>query len=276
MDFQNWIRSYVIQVIPIISLVIYILGFSYYIAYYAVFGINIITYITLSEVLVMAMAPIVVCILIGLVWGPLSVIYARAMLPAVKSAYSDIPSNIKAVINLPQKMWSINLRRRLMLSRFITSAIILILIFVASYAGIGIFDKRVLLICLVIAAASYVYNVLRWYRQLRLRRVKLYYYSFTWATIGVGIIGMLIMLGVSEGKTTMNSEPDFFEVVMSDGSRYAEGQYTYIGDSSTAVFIYDRRDSCSIVLNRQNVMLSKLRRGEGTTRLLKVDATSPR
>ena len=49
---QNWIKTYVIQILPVLALIVYIIGFAYYMVYYYQFGINITSYITLAEVLV--------------------------------------------------------------------------------------------------------------------------------------------------------------------------------------------------------------------------------
>jgi len=49
---------YVVEVLPILTLMIYIGGFAYYLPYYYVFGINIISYYSLTEVFINASLPL--------------------------------------------------------------------------------------------------------------------------------------------------------------------------------------------------------------------------
>ena len=55
----DWFKSYVVQILPLIAFVIYMWGFAYYVAFYYEFGINIVNYISLNEVFVSALVPIV-------------------------------------------------------------------------------------------------------------------------------------------------------------------------------------------------------------------------
>ena len=62
---QNWIKTYVIQILPVLALIIYIIGFVYYMVYYYQFGINITSYITLAEVLVSTLTPILIVVMLS-------------------------------------------------------------------------------------------------------------------------------------------------------------------------------------------------------------------
>ena len=62
---QNWIKTYVIQILPVLALIVYIIGFVYYMVYYYQFGINITSYITLAEVLVSTLTPILIVVMLS-------------------------------------------------------------------------------------------------------------------------------------------------------------------------------------------------------------------
>lgn len=62
---QNWIKTYVIQILPVLALIVYIIGFAYYMVYYYQFGINITSYITLAEVLVSTLTPILIVVMLS-------------------------------------------------------------------------------------------------------------------------------------------------------------------------------------------------------------------
>lgn len=270
MDFQNWIRSYVIQVIPLISLVIYALGFSYYIAYYSVFGINIISYITLSEVLVAALMSIVICLVLGLVGITMGRVYLQAMMPNIKHCMSVILSErIKSLIEkFIVKIGFDRLRRRLFYTRYVALIMFMLLVIFISEVEMDTFTKRIVLIACVISICIYVYSCLRYYSQLRMYHVRMVYTTFMWSVIGVGSIVALAFLGVKEGKAMMQSEPDYFEVTMTGGNHYTSAIYTYIGDSSTAIFLYERNSCRSLILNRANTVSVTLWRSSNIDRIL--------
>lgn len=56
---KHWIRAYVLQILPLVSIFIYILGFAFYIPYYYYYGINIISHISISEILILTFIPLV-------------------------------------------------------------------------------------------------------------------------------------------------------------------------------------------------------------------------
>lgn len=263
MDFQNWIRSYVIQVIPLISLVIYALGFSYYIAYYSVFGINIISYITLSEVLVAALVPTVICLVFGLVWTTVGGVYLRIMKPYVRHRLAAIlPEKItSAAKSVIAETGFDRLGRRLVFTIYIAVLLFMLLVAFIGEADMDTFRKRILLIICAIVMGIYVYNCLRYYSRLRLYRIRMFYNTCMWSVTGIGLVVALAVLGVKEGKAMMQSEPDYFEVTMTGCEHYTSETYTYIGDSSTAIFLYHRDSDRSLILNRENIVSVTLRRG---------------
>ena len=48
---KNWIRAYIVDVLPCISIAFFILSYVYYSAFYAVFGIDILQYATFGDIL---------------------------------------------------------------------------------------------------------------------------------------------------------------------------------------------------------------------------------
>lgn len=275
MDFQNWIRSYVIQVIPLISFVVYILGFSFYIAYYSVFGINIISYITLSEVLVSAFAPIVICVATGLIWNLVGPIYFRAFKPYLINAMSKIfPKRYgKGLIgnkSTCRKLKTIFpfLRSRAITSLFGSVFILLFLIFYISEIEQDSYTKHICLIFFVVAIGLYEVSCLQYYQKIRLTRVRTVCYTRAWSIMGLGLFSALIFWGINEGKAVMQSEPDFFEVVVTNGSIYQSPQYTYIGDTSTATFLLQRNTGNYLVINNENIISTLKRRSSSINHLL--------
>ena len=57
---SNWIKAYIIDVLPCITIALYILAFVYNQAFYSVFNINITHYLSLSDMLLSIMESMVV------------------------------------------------------------------------------------------------------------------------------------------------------------------------------------------------------------------------
>lgn len=133
---------------------------------------------------------------------------------------------------------------------------------------IDTFSKRILFIACVIVTGIYIYNCLRYYGWVRLYRIRMFYNTCMWSVTGIGLVVALAVLGVKEGKAMMQSEPDYFEVTMTGCEHYTSAAYTYIGDSSTAIFLYHRDSDRSLILSSENIVSVTMRRGSNAERLL--------
>ena len=71
---KNWIKAYIVDILPCIAGLVYILAIVYNIAYFSVFGINVIHYLTLSEMIMSIIEPLIFVIIITLFWTLLSLI----------------------------------------------------------------------------------------------------------------------------------------------------------------------------------------------------------
>ena len=97
METNNWIRTYVIQILPALAFFVYIIGFAYYIVYYYQFGINIISYITLTEVLVSTLIPLLIVFLISMPFLVFK-LGLRSILKRYNIFFKDISTAIKKYI----------------------------------------------------------------------------------------------------------------------------------------------------------------------------------
>lgn len=68
---SNWVKAYIIDVLPCITVAIYVLAFIYYIAYFSVFNINITHYLSFVDMLLGVMETLIAFALLSLIfiWG---------------------------------------------------------------------------------------------------------------------------------------------------------------------------------------------------------------
>lgn len=59
----NWLKVYVVDIIPCITLVVYALGIIYNISFFSSFGIDVLHYITLGELLINVLEPLLITVL---------------------------------------------------------------------------------------------------------------------------------------------------------------------------------------------------------------------
>ncbi len=71
---KNWIKAYIVDILPCIVGLVYILAVVYNIAYFSVFGINVIHYLTLSEMLMSIIEPLIFVVIFNLFWMWLTLI----------------------------------------------------------------------------------------------------------------------------------------------------------------------------------------------------------
>lgn len=256
MDIQNWIKSYVIQVIPIITFCVYVLGFSYYIPYYYFFGINILSYVTLSEVLVAAFVPILLCLIIAALCKSMFTLYVNNLYPYLTHAYEEIvrllPLNVYC-LNCKLLKNKFGLKFRLKAFRIVTMAIFLGVIALIENIECEYVIKIKILIIVTIGVVAYILWALSWYSKIPSKKIKFVNYVITGSIVGIGMIVSLICLGISDAKSIKTENNRIFEIVMADGRRYNSKCYNFIGESQASFFIYRKSDQTTLILNREYV-----------------------
>ncbi len=72
-DQRNWIKAYIIDVLPCISIALYVLAYIYNISFFSVFNLNIDQYLSFSEMLLSIIETLVLFVLFSviIIWGEL-------------------------------------------------------------------------------------------------------------------------------------------------------------------------------------------------------------
>lgn len=254
MNLQNWIRSYVIQIIPIITFFVYVLGFSYYIPYYRTFGINILSHITLSEVLVAAFVPVLICLIVAIVWKSVITAYYNSAYIYFRQAYENLNRMMQFPTNRPQRQaHEIDLKRKLKILTLITIAIIALFIGLINGIDCDSTIKKYILILVAAVVIPYILWMIGRLSEIRSAAIRFKYYTFFGCLIGIGLILILMCLGLSDANAIKHERQSPFEITMTDGRTYNTDSHLYIGESQTSVFLCNKSDKTATILNRQHI-----------------------
>ena len=81
---QNWLKVYIIDILPCITVALYLLAFIYNTAFFSVFNINVIHYISLSDMLLCVLDPLTVLAAMALL-GTWTILYmATSFIPTME------------------------------------------------------------------------------------------------------------------------------------------------------------------------------------------------
>lgn len=100
---SNWVKAYIIDVLPCITLAIYVLAFIYYVAYFSVFNINVTHYLSLVDMLLGIMETLIAFAFLSLIliWSILFLSSSTLMMieaeESVGKKRSDFYTQIKAL-----------------------------------------------------------------------------------------------------------------------------------------------------------------------------------
>lgn len=266
---QNWIKTYVIQILPVLALIVYIIGFAYYIVYYYQFGINITSYITLTEVLVSTLTPILVAIIISAFFFSCQILF-RVPKGIIRIFFIKLKTEPTSKI-LSEKFVDTLLlfRRKLLLSnrknaeknkrnnyqKFLLSIVVMfIIIFIcipySIYVGkIEVQYKYYWITILLTLCLPYIGYYLHYYRQMRFQTAR-HFHNFTTSVIlSISVLIFIVNLAVYNAEQDKQDGELKFKILASDNIEYTNRNYNYIGECAAAIFLYNRIDESTLILN---------------------------
>lgn len=262
MKSKNWIKAYVMQITPIIALVIYILGFAYYITYYYQFGINIISYITLSEILVSTLIPIIIFVSLSF-----SFMIVNSYLERIRHTTFNNKKGILGKINqwIRNKLNPITGKlKRYQSKNNIPPSTLSIYAILAATIGIVIpyniyvnnfsVPYKYFFISILILLSSSVYPAYQDVRQqIKIKSVKNYFDIISFFIIFFTLLVCAILLAIYNSRQNRINNNVKFEITTINNLHYTDSVYNYIGECNSVYFLYDRIDSSTVIINFDNI-----------------------
>ena len=95
---------------------------------------------------------------------------------------------------------------------------------------------------------------LRSYRKVRFRIVKVYHNLVAAIILFISILTCMALLGVYNANLDKKSNEQRFHITMQNSVEYTDRDYNYIGECGSAIFLYNRENESTVVLNMANLM----------------------
>lgn len=274
MESNTWIRTYVIQILPVLAFFIYIIGFAYYIVYYCYFGINIISYITLTEVLISTLVPVLFVVIISAISFVLSFISRTAIKQKNKILCKLRAWSKKHIHKNKYLKYIIQIRKRIeladgniekndplfnhcknILGILCTFLIICIIMPLCIYIDVLNVEYKYIFITLLLSLGFLFLQIyIREYKKIRFMIVRNYCNMIAVILIFISTIFCSIRLGIYNAQCDKLISKQQFSISTTIGTKYTSDNYSYIGECGNAIFLFKKDENNTIILNRANIV----------------------
>lgn len=276
MEANNWIRTYVIQILPALAFFVYIIGFAYYIVYYYQFGINIISYITLTEVLVSTLIPLLIVFGISMPYFVFKLSF-RSTVKRYKIIFNDISTTIKKHIPCGKiseyyasdkrkfKLINKHFEHKERLNSYYSSVIVLSVMFSLTCVIIPLYiymdiikmgNKYFTIFILLLLIYPAINSYYRAYKKIRFDVVKNYHIISSLILVFIAILFCSIKLGIYHAQQDKQDSKRLFNISTINNLEYTDRDYNYIGECASAIFLYQNKNNNTIILNKTNIISS--------------------
>lgn len=256
---NNWFKSYVIQILPLIAFVIYMWGFAYYVAFYFEFGVSIINYISLNEVFVSALVPIVGASALILSGVSFQLVFGRfnsGMFSQISWRNKKrIVSWKKSIENLNNRMEELSYKsyqHKLRSISFLFIAFIYIITILYCTSASSVLKFWIILVLLSTMAflmREYLLTLRKVsptiLRKAVTRDLCAAILTVLIASFCIGNNNAVVLKNVSDGRE--------YRISMMNGESIGNADMTYVGETYSVVFLYDMNSKNTVVINKEAI-----------------------
>ena len=291
---KNWIKAYIVDILPCIVGLVYILAVVYNIAYFSVFGINVIHYLTLSEMLMSIIEPLIFVVIFNLFWMWLTLISYKINMNLISDTETRIKKwkkNSRICIFL-RKLWNSSFVlkiRNFCLFRWIKKTRIkndrmyerlplkflreVLLILVISFClylsflqSVG-YESGIYLAALALTIPpflfiSFVYLSFifdgknNYFEEIR----KVGTTEIVSAVFAYYLFGLVVFYknGTDSGDYFLQHNQTKFEIRTSDGTMFTNAQYGYVEQLNENIFLFEKKTGEVVILSKSNLNYTKI------------------
>lgn len=259
---SNWIKVYIIDVLPGIAVALYVLGFLYNEMFYSVFGIDVEHYISLSEMLIDIMIPLIFIVIfytlmiINFYYG----IYQNT-LPVIRQALDKNIQKYKEKEGDKSEIYKLFIKKNNRLLKYLFISTILPL---ALFIGVSEIKGNISIgpnmmvafsfcfLILLLFAPLFILSTPRPYRSIMILETVVALYIFAAIVFGYS--------GYKDGKYIKEYDTVQFEIKTSDGSIFDNNAYRFINQTNDRVFILEKSTKKTVVICNDGIIYLKLNR----------------
>lgn len=251
----NWLKVYIIDVLPGIAVGLYILGYLYTVLYYEAIGIEISKNISLSEMLLEIITPLFfvslfyVLILLFFGW-----FHFTSTIPLIKK-HKEEKNEVDYDVN------RFNIKNKKFLKVLLFSTILPLVIFIGlnairdhfySPSQIFLFPPLVMsFMFLIIFAPPMIISTPNPYRMMFVFEGIVAYFIFTSILFGY--------CGYINGRYIRDNDIAVFDIKTNDGTIYNNKSYRYTDEVSNRLFLIDKTTKYNVIIGKENVIYMKIK-----------------
>ena len=287
----NWLKAYVIEVLPCMSLALYALALIYNIAFYSVFNINILSHVTLSELLLCIIEPILVVSIYSVI--VLFLFYVFNTFPnkglkilgarSKNDRYTNYKLQRKLVFltGYVIKIKKMDIKTKKLRKEILETILVLCVLFFIFVVSFLLFknkeiventdfglDKATFGLTFPITLLCFLYLVIIYISlpiSFKIPEILTEYLKRIckeWAFLIIMsyfIYAILIFFtsGIESGNYYQENNRVEFEIKTTDGTVYNNSMYSYIGQTNERIFLREKKTDRNVILNSKTFLYSK-------------------
>ena len=265
MENSNWIKAYIIDVLPCMTALLYLLAVIYNVAFFSVFNIDVTDFLSFVEMLVSVIQPM----LLLSVFLLLLVAIAIYILPALANRLSENRKHhrldrkrIHYLKLFIEKVHSSTLYKSLKLFTFSLIVILPSCVYLFARGGINNFEGRysgfipifmpILVALILVVCKLMIRPKITLLEQIR--TITMPDKIMTFILIFIFAVSVIYESGYRDGKNLLSRDEVDFQLILTDNTIYDNSHYTYVKHINDRIFIYDKHRKSSVIVFEDNVL----------------------
>ena len=264
----NWIKAYIVDVLPCLTALLYVLAVIYNVAFFSVFSIDVTDFLSFGEMLVSIIQPLLLLSIFLLLLLALAVYFVPTLIRRFnhRGQGALTEKKIKRLRYFVKFFHSSPFYKSFKLFAFSFLIVVPTYYILFSQRIIDNFDGRysgfvpiftpifltiILLVCKFIIRSKMTFIE-------QLKSLTLADKILTFILFFVFAVAVIYESGLRDGKTLLERDEVAFRLTLVDNSIYDNTRYKYIKHTNGRVFIYDKHSQSSLIFFEDNVLSLKI------------------
>lgn len=285
---QNWVKVYIVDILPCIAVSLYILAIVYNLALFSHFGIDILTFLSLTELLIGIVEPLLVTALFVFITCGIIVLPMIDLIQHERIKFKTYSKRIKYLRNIVKNIDKYHIRylrnkiRKMRIidkdnKDIITSiSLYVLVIYIISYFlfsyNVVLYDYGAgmgralcgLLIPISIVPVLFVYSIATTLTVLDIRLDETVKKITSFDKVFIGFITYIYAIAIfyqsgSEYACEIQKKPKTeFSIKMSDGSIFDNSKFGYISRINDKIFLFSKSSDENVILEDEGIIYTKI------------------
>lgn len=287
---KNWIKAYIVDILPCIAGLVYILAIVYNIAYFSVFGINVINYLTLSEMIMSIIEPLIFVIIITLLWTLLNLVSYK-MNEYNLTRFREWKKN-SCIFKYMRKIWNSSFVLKIrniclfkwlkrireknikkndnipfkFLGEILTLLIISYILYLSLLESVG-YESGLYLAAIALTVPPFFFITFlfpfnksdgksKFLDEIK----KLSSLEIASAIFAYYLFGLVLFFknGTDSGEYYLHHNQTKFEIKTDDGTMFTDEQYGYVEQLNENIFLFEKKTGEVVILSKSNLNYTKI------------------